>query len=227
MKIVRGGFVAAHALLVVACSGATTSVIEQPGDGGGSATDSGTQGGSDASSGGGGDGPVVANDASESGMLHDDAGHEAGGTCVPSPPDGGACNSLAAPAPSISIQCNPSAQVPAPTGGTIVDGVYVMTSSTYYAGGGACQSPEVDGVTWLVCGTSWQIAQAVTQGGLPAQILVANATVIPTGSNLDITLTCGAPSNTFTFGYDATPTTLRLHTGGTAATGRIDTFTRQ
>jgi hypothetical protein len=229
MHGVRAGSLAAHALLVVACSGATTSIIEQPGDGGRSTTDGGAQGGVDATS-GAGDAPFVGDDASEGGTVHEDAGHEAGGTCTPSPQSGGTCNSLTAPPPAITIQCNQAEPVPAPTGGTILDGTYIMTSAMYYAAGGGCPTPEVDGVTWLICGTSWQIAQTVTLSGQTPQTLVANATAIPSGSDLAITLTCTSPSQTippFTFAYDASGATLRLHTGGTASTGRVDTFTRQ
>jgi hypothetical protein len=216
MKTVRvGPGAAALVLVVAACSGAAPSIIEQPGDGGSGTTDAG-HGGADAT--GGSDGPLTGNDT---------GAHETGVACTPSPPSGAACNSLTPPPPAITIECNASEQVPAPTGGVIQDGTYLMTAATYYAGGGACQTPEVDGVTWQICGTSWQIAQTTTLSGQTPQTLVANATAIPGASTVSITLTCGLTAQPFTFAYDATPTTFRLHTGGTAATGRVDTFTRQ
>jgi hypothetical protein len=131
------------------------------------------------------------------------------------------------PPASVPIQCNATSAAPAPTGGTIRDGHYVMTSSTYYANGGGCQAQEADGVEWYVCGTSWQIAQNVTVSGQQPQFLIANATVIPAGPTLSITITCGLQSQPLTFGYDATATELRLHTTGTSSTGRIDTFMLQ
>jgi hypothetical protein len=222
MNAVRAGSIAAHVLVLAACSGAAPSVIEQPGDGG-TGTSDGGHGGVDAT--GGTDGPISGDDGPVSGG--DASVHDSGGACAPSPPSGSACNSLTPPPPAITIQCNTTEQVPAPTGGVIRDGTYVMTSATYYAAGGACQTPEVDGVTWDICGSSWQIAQTVTVSGQTPQTLIGNATVIPTGSTLNITLTCGLTSQPITFAYDATPTTLRLHTGGTATTGRVDTFMRQ
>ena len=233
MNGVRAAAIVGHAsagafVALVACSGASTTIIDQPGDGGGPGSDGGVHGGADAT-GGGSDAPAGGDDASDTGtVLHDAQAHDTGAACAPSPPDGAACNSMTPPPPAITIQCNAAEQVPAPTGGPISDGTYVMTGSTYYAGGGACQTPEVDGVTWLVCGTSWQIAQTTTLSGQTPQTLVANATVIQAGSDLNITLTCGVPNQQpLTFGYDATSTTLRLHINGASPAGRIDTFMRQ
>ena len=214
------------AIGIAACSGAPTSAITQPGDGGVGAD--GAHGGADGSSGddaatSGGDGA-----AGDDAVTHADAGdHDVAASCQPSPPDGGACNALVPPPASIPIQCNTTELVPAPTGGVIADGHYVMTSSTYYAGSSTCPTPETDGVTWLICGSSWQIAQTTTVSGQTPTSLVADATVVPTGTDLAITLTCGITAAPLTFGYDATPTSLRLHINGTAPNGRIDVFTRQ
>lgn len=219
MVVVRAGSIAAVVFVLAACSGAAPSIIDQPGDAGGT-----SEGGHGGDAKGGDDGPISGGDAS----LHD-----SGGTCTPSPPNGTTCNSLTPPPPAITIECNASEQVPAPTGGVIRDGTYVMTASTYYAGGAACQPSEVDGVTWKICGESWQIGQTTTVSGQTSQTLVANATVVVSGSTVSITLGCETPSQSpmpppFLFGYDATPTSLRLHTEApTATTGRIDTFTRQ
>jgi hypothetical protein len=221
---VRAACILGPAIAIAACSGATTSPITQsPGDAG-SSTD-GSHGGADGAS--GDDASVIGGDDAQGGsdaiVLH-----EAGQACHPSPsPDGGACNPLIPPPASIVIQCNQTELVPAPTGGTIADGHYVMTSSTYYAGGGACPTPENDGVTWLICGSQWEIAQTTAINGQPPSTLVANATVVPASPNVAITLTCGITTAPITFGYDATPTTLRLHINGTAPNGRIDVFTRQ
>lgn len=150
------------------------------------------------------------------------------GSCTPSPPDGGACNSLVPPASSVAVQCQTAQPVPAPTGGTILDGTYVMTSATYYGDGAACPAAEVDNTMWLVCGTSWQTAQISAVTGQTPYTLVANATVVPSANTLAITLTCGTTVAPVTFGYDASGNTLRLHiNGATATAGRVDTFERQ
>jgi hypothetical protein len=135
------------------------------------------------------------------------------------------------PPTTVTIECDATASAPTPVGGVIQDGVYHLTSSTFYAGGGTCPTPEVDGVSWQVCGTSWQLAQNDSVNGQVQPSLVANATVVAAGSDVTITVTCGlaSPPPPFVYGYDANTTTLRLHIGGgtSATTGRVDTFTRE
>jgi len=225
---VRTARLVGSVIAIAACSGAPSSPITQPGDGGANAD--GPHGGGDGAS--GDDAGVIGGDDAQGGgdaiVLPEASDHDTGPACHPSSsPDGGACNPLIPPPASIVIQCNQTELVPAPTGGTIADGHYVMTSSTYSAGGGACPTPENDGVTWLICGSQWEIAQTTAVSGQPPSTLVANATVVPTGADLAITLTCGITTAPITFGYDATPTTLRLHINGSAPNGRIDVFTRQ
>jgi hypothetical protein len=149
--------------------------------------------------------------------------------CMPSPPgSGSACNSITAPASTIAVTCNTTDPVPAALGGVIHDGTYRMISATYYGDGAACPTPETDGVTWDICGPSWQISQNDSVNGQPQAPLVANATVVATGSSLTITLTCGLTGTApLTFAYDADATTLRLHTGGAATAGRVDVFALQ
>jgi hypothetical protein len=229
---VRTAVFVGSAIAIAACSGATSSVITQASGDGGTGAD-GSHGGSDGA--GGDDGSSGSSGSSSGGgvggdgaVSHLDSGdNDTGAVCHPSPPDGGACNALAPPPPNVTIQCNTAELVPAPTGGPITDGLYVLTSATYYAGGSTCPTPEVDGVTWLICGPSWQIAQTTALGGQTPTKLVANATVAAAGADLVFTLTCGISSTPITFGYDATPTTLRLHINGTSPNGRIDVFTRQ
>jgi len=155
--------------------------------------------------------------------------HEAAAACTISPPNGSACNSITAPPSSVAVTCDATGAVPAPVGGVIHDGTYRLISATFYADGTACPIPETDGVVWDICGTSWQIAQNDAVNGSPQPPLIANATVVATGSSLAITISCGLTTQPITFGYDADPTSLRLHIGGgtTAASGRVDTFARQ
>ena len=129
------------------------------------------------------------------------------------------------------MQCDPTAAVPTPLGGTIRDGTYVMVQSTYYGdnSGAACPS-EVDNTTWSICGSSWQTAQVSTVTGMPPYTLIGNITVVATGTALTLNVTCGItppPTPPFTFTYDAAGNALRLHINGTATAGRIDTFQRQ
>jgi len=117
--------------------------------------------------------------------------------------------------------------MPTASGGTILDGTYVLTSTTFY--GTPC-APEQDRDTWLICGSTWQTAQEHTMTGSPTTIDTYNANAMSAGTTLQLTVLCGLPSMmTLNYPYDATPTSLTLYTGGGAdpMSGRVDIFTRQ
>jgi hypothetical protein len=230
----RVAFVGAVALVIVACSGAAPTILDGPRDAGaGSETSPGAEGGSSGGSSGGHDAMAMGDDETDATTPPQDAALDvqeaAVPACMPSPFDGGACNSVAVPPSTVVVDCDATDPVPAPLGGVIHDGTYRLISATYYADGNDCPEPETDGVTWDVCGASWQISQNDLVDGQAQSPLVANATVVATGSSLAITLTCGLTIAPLTFGYDADATTLRLHTGGgaTATSGRVDTFALQ
>jgi hypothetical protein len=150
--------------------------------------------------------------------------------CEVSPPDGGACNSITPPPSAVTVTCNTTEAVPAPVGGVVRDGTYHMISATFYADGSTCPTPETDGVDWDICGTSWQIAQNDSVNGVAQPPLIANLTVVSTGTNHELTINCGLTGTApITYGYDADANSLRLHIGGgtTATSGRVDTFARQ
>lgn len=222
----RGASFAGAILLVAACSGTTATIGGGAGDAGSSSSSGGgSGGGSGGSSSGGGSGG--GSGSSSGGIV--DASVDVTMACTPSPPDGGACNALVPPASAVTVQCDATAPVPAPVGGVIRDGTYVMVSSTAYANGGACPTAEADNTMWRICGTSWQTAQTSAVTGSPPYTLIGNIAAVTTGTTLTLTVTCGItpPPAPFTFGYDASGNTLRLHINGTAAVGRIDTFQRQ
>jgi hypothetical protein len=100
--------------------------------------------------------------------------------------------------------------MPVPSGGTIVDGTYLLQSETFY--GSPCSTPEQNRNTWLVCGSTWQTVQEHTpQGGSP-QLSTFDLNVTHTGTNLQLQVLCGLPQMmTLNFPYDATPTTLTLY----------------
>jgi hypothetical protein len=201
-------------LLGAACSGASNTL--------GNLVDSGTtmNGDSGSSSGGGSGGG--SGGSSGGGMP------EGGGTCSPTAPDGGACNSLEPEGALVPYVCL-GGTIPTPIGGTIVDGKYVLTSSVYY--GNPCKPPENDRDIWYICGTVWQAVQENTPGTGTAVTYWYDANVTPTGpASLSLQITCGTPTiTTIMFQYDATPTTLTLYVGGGTGpgTGRVDTYTKQ
>jgi hypothetical protein len=209
-------FVPLIAALGLACSGASSTLGSS--DSGPSGSSSG--GGSGGSSGGG---PTDSGGGGDSAM-----GSEAGGACNPTPPDDGACNSLAPSGPLVPYECI-SATIPTAEGGTIVNGTYLLTASAFY--GTPCPTPENDRDTWLVCGTTWQTAQEYTVGTTMPTLNFLDANVTPMGGpNLSLQFACGLPMiETVTFQYTATPTTLILFVGGgmSAGMGRVDTYTLQ
>jgi hypothetical protein len=154
-----------------------------------------------------------------------DATMDAGGSCVAPPtPDAGACNAVRVTGSPVPVRCAGTQTPPTPSGGTIADGTYVLTSSTYY---GSCPAPEQDRITWSICGGTWQTAQEGPVNGT-TMVQLFDAVVSPSGNSLNIRLTCGQMQTT-TFGFDATPTTLTLFTWAPTGTpnGRMDVFMRQ
>ena len=218
-KVTFAAFLPLIASLGLACSGASSTL---------GTSDSGTSGSSSGGTSGGGSGGSSGGGPTDSGSEGDTTAGEAGGECNPTPPDDGACNSLAPSGPLVPYECI-SATIPTATGGTIVNGTYLLTASAFY--GTPCPTPENDRDTWLVCGTTWQTAQEHTMGtGMPTlDILDANVTPMG-GPNLSLQFACGLPTiETVTFEYTATPTTLILFVGGgtAAGMGRVDTYTLQ
>ena len=100
-----------------------------------------------------------------------------------------------------------------------------MTAATYY--GSACPQPEQDRNKWLVCGTTWQTVQENNTNGTPTDHWFdLNVTI--SGTTLQLQGVCGF-TQSISFPYDATPTTLTLYVGGstTPGEGRVDVYTRQ
>lgn len=119
-------------------------------------------------------------------------------------------------------------QLPPAQGGTIVNGVYIVASETYY--GATCPASETDRPRWLVCGTTWQTFQDTTMSGGTEMTGADNFNVTQNGTNLMLQGVCGVPMTTsYTFGYSATPTTLSLYIGNPNAPGegRVDVYTLQ
>jgi hypothetical protein len=138
--------------------------------------------------------------------------------------DGAACNMLSPMGNPVTINCQANQMPPSPSGGTIADGTYVLTSSTWY---GPCPPAESDRITWLVCGSTWQTVQEGTIND-DTSTTHTDAHVTSSGSLLTIDFNCGN-TGTVTIGYDASPTMLVLYFAGTGGVtqGRVDTFTRQ
>ena len=116
--------------------------------------------------------------------------------------------------------------MPTPSGGTIVDGSYMLQAEVFY--GASCPPAEQDRNTWLICGSTWQTVQELTPQGGPVQTHWYNFNVTHSGANLTLNGVCGFNS-TAPIQYDATPTTLTLYVGGGTGpgTGRVDRYVLQ
>jgi hypothetical protein len=140
--------------------------------------------------------------------------------------DGGACNRLAATGAPVNVTCAPAGAVtPTPSGGLIADGTYLLHASRFY---GLCTGLDRQRITWVLCGDAWSTVQEDDiDGRTTTQNVDGNVAI--GGTSFTFTPTCpaaGVPVTTF--GYDATPTTLRIYVYG-YGTGRVrvDDFERQ
>ena len=145
------------------------------------------------------------------------------GACPPlSLADGGACNALTVTGSSIVPSCHNTAP-PTPVGGPIYNGHYVLTKIDYYKPA-SCPT-EAEQIDWAICGNVWATVQASQNN--PTQHI--NASVTPTGSTLDINLTCPNPA-TATWTYDATSSGIVFYLSLTGADGgkavRADTYVK-
>jgi hypothetical protein len=98
--------------------------------------------------------------------------------------------------------------MPNPTGGAIADGTYVRIASTYYDGGGDADAaqPHTRQETWSISGNS---AQRIYQRDTDP-VETQTFTFVIAGTNLVESSVCPDQS-AFTFGFDATPTTIRRY----------------
>lgn len=148
-------------------------------------------------------------------------------TVAPDPDSGDMCNDLVAVGAEVPIVCDTTDPAPTPAGGTIVEGTYVLASSTFY--GGCPFAGEQDRITWNICGDAWGTVQEITLANSGPVTSTFDLSVARQPNSLVLTPTCG-PQNTSqtTFGYTATPTTLTFFVGGYMGGGmRVDLLAKQ
>jgi hypothetical protein len=149
------------------------------------------------------------------------------GMCSADVPPGQACNTLANVATVITPTCV-TGTMPAGTGGTIIDGTYVLTSQTYYQDTACSKVPLSE--TIAIAGDCIQIVFGDLFSG------TLSGTVTPDGNRFTSTLTCehldldGAVDtmDEQTKTYTATATTFTIFSASTTA-GQSDVavFTRR
>ncbi len=144
---------------------------------------------------------------------------DAAGMCQLFPESDGTCNSLPLfDATVIEPSCATGTE-PAPTGGAIANGIYLLQSSAYYGG---CPGTTTSRITWSICGSQWESAQETNGIDVPSNAL---ALTEASSQSVSLTIVCPMPGAA-TYGYDATPTTLALHVPVDSYV-RVDTFAMQ
>jgi hypothetical protein len=115
-------------------------------------------------------------------------------------------------------QLQASGAVPAPVGGTIADGTYVLTMDEAYPPVTA-DVPTHKRITLQIAGTTMDAAIENDDLGAP---LLGQATIMTAGTQATITWLCGA-SGSFQQGYTATATGLVL----ISPPGEVETYSKR
>jgi hypothetical protein len=158
-------------------------------------------------------------DASEPRDAEVDAPVDALASCDLYPLSGTACNSLPLfDAQVVEPTCATGTE-PAPTGGTIANGVYILQSSAYYGG---CPGTMTSRITWSICQSQWESAQETNGVDVPSNALASSQAA---SNSVSLTIVCPMPGAA-TYGYDATSSTLSLHVPVDSYV-RVDTFAMQ
>ena len=119
----------------------------------------------------------------------------------------GTCNTLANVGTAVPVTTDPG-PAPAMTGGTIADGMYVLTSQVNYAGGTLGSGTLKQ--TFMITGNTVQLVQSSDGGPDQHQTIIQ----IPSGNQLTFTWSCGSgPGGAMTHPYTATPTTFAYDLG--------------
>jgi hypothetical protein len=129
----------------------------------------------------------------------------------------GECNQVVLPTASITIQQG-TGDPPTPVGGTVADGMYLLTQSTDYSVGDALVGQPTAGAM-IVANGSIQSVSKDAKGGM----VRVNASYSIVGASLEQTGTCGF-ADSFSQGFTATSNTITLIQ---ASPPFVNAFTRQ
>ena len=150
----------------------------------------------------------------------------AAGCAAPVSDDGSAaCNCLRVSGPPVNIVAG-SSSPGLPTGGTLLDGTYVLTRAQYYASGvGVGSTIGTAQATVTIAGGSWQEAGVLNGSPIPP----FDATVATSGATLTLTRTCPDTAGV-TWEFSSSGSTLTLYLPQTDAGLSeivVETFTLQ
>ena len=132
---------------------------------------------------------------------------------------GPACNTLVNDGPTVSLMLS-TATAPPATGGTVVDGTYVLSGATAYTNGGVTAPPTSFRAVMQIAGNIMQ--QVGTFNGAEQRY---TSTFSTSGSNVTTMDTCPAPK-TATHQFIATAT--NIHIIDSSAVGTVEqTYTKR
>ena len=148
------------------------------------------------------------------------------GMCGADVPPGQACNTLANVATAITPTCV-SGTIPVGTGGTIVDGTYVLTSQTYYQDTSCSEVPLSETIAFAG-GCIHLVFESIFSGTLSGTLKTEGNRFAATQTcrHLDVdaaVTTMDAQMQTYT----ATSTTFTLFSVYTATSSDVAVFTRR
>jgi hypothetical protein len=158
----------------------------------------------------------------------DGGGDGAVGSCGNTQPIGGSCNGVTNVAAPITPTCA-SGTMPTGTGGTLVDGTYVLSQQTYYNFPG-CPF-EAIAATLELSGTC---IEAAARAGT-SDTFTSNATATQQGNQITIDVTCSSlaggtpdtPTRTFTASGSTLTWFIHNSAAGNANPDRVEAYTKQ
>jgi hypothetical protein len=154
-------------------------------------------------------------------------------------PDAGTCSSLTPPAATITSKC-PDPTAPAPSGGALVDGTYVLTLLASWSSGCGgytttlSEALRVHGAT-IELATDVK-AKSVVDGGTGTRTSAFTATVQSDTKSISLAALCSVPADAgdvaqtlgaATYGFSAGTTELRFFQRGTDAPELLAVYTKQ
>jgi hypothetical protein len=163
----------------------------------------------------------------DSSVTVGEAASSEGGACHLLPTGMETCNAVPQQSATITSSCVAD-PLPTATGGVVEDGTYVLQSLTYY-GHDCPPSPDIERITWVVCGTQWELVEDIVAPDGGIQIVRLDLTRTSQGSMLSSNITCrpgtSQPTMADPQSYSAMPGRYSVQIKGPNGT-RVDTFTK-
>jgi hypothetical protein len=145
-------------------------------------------------------------------------------SCALAPTDAGTCNEVTQRSSLVTSTCATGPIAPA-TGGTVEDGVYVL-DSLVFASDACPMVPDVERITWVVCGSEWELAEDIVTPDGGVQSIHLNLNRVMQDNKLTSNITCrpgSKPSMAQPQAYTAKPGGFEVQIDTGQGT-RVDSF---